>query len=428
MKISINNNYNKTNSSNHLMLTILLIALICAILGSRWIVLAYGISETFSKRLMLFLYLMLAFFLAIKIAGDYFQKKFSLVTSILHVFFIYSVFIITIRFVSGVEVKNTIYWTIILLGSISAAELVFNSSYKRQTIKIETIINDFTSFGLFVVAYKALYVLYLNRIIAYDPLNTNKECGIMLIVIPCSVLGYLMYGRKKYVIGILLFSLVILYSGSRGGLLLYAFEIVAIYTLFIRHNYKVTKWLLFLLLSAFVLSVIITLNVGNIQNYIIRALGTIAHKSSIMFSTIEQISRSDAGRHELYDFGYKEFLKSPLFGTGIVYFRQTINGMGVFSQSAHNFILETLDCFGLLGLMQLALLYIGVFFKMPKYNKCKSYFTILSIAFFGYSMVEPFLYDPFVFLTYCMAVVIFQVVSNDNSIVLYKNAQNQLSI
>lgn len=421
MKIIFNNHkLNRIYSSNHIILIILSISLIFAILGSRWTILGYGIPEAFSKRLILFLYFLLAIFFGIKLVKDYFYHKYTLYTAAFHIFFIYCFFVITIRLITGGEVKNTIYWTIIMLGSISVAEFVLNS-YKSEPNQIETVINDFTTFGLFVVAYKILYVIHLYKVIPYDPLNTNKECCIMLITIPCSVLGYLMYGRKRYIIGILLFSFVILYSGSRGGFLLLVFEFVMICALLFKNHYKTAEWLLFIILFVIIFSGAIILNVGNIQDYIIRALGTFIRKSSMMSTVIENISRSDAGRNELYEMGYMEFMKSPLFGTGVVYFRQTISGMGEFNQSAHNFILETLDCFGLLGLIQLIAIYVLVTIKMPKYNRCKSYFVILSLAFFGYSMVEPFLYDPFVFLTYCIAVVIFKFACKDKSIDLYKN-------
>ena len=98
-------------------------------------------------------------------------------------------------------------------------------------------------------------------------------------------------------------------------------------------------------------------------------------------------------------------------GTGTVFFKVVI-GEFEFNQSSHNFILETLDCFGLIGLGQLLVLFAVTFKMIPKRNSCLSYFIITTLAFFGYALVQPLLYNPLTFPAYCIAVMICVIAGN----------------
>lgn len=397
----------------------MLIALFFAVMGSRWTALAFSIPEVYSKGLILFLYLMLAVFILVKLSKDFYSKSISLFSILLLIFLFYSVCIAMIRLICGEEIQHTIYCTLILIGSISIVNVVLKK-YKKNKIKIETIISDFINFGYIIVIFKLCFIIFLNEFFLYDMINVNKECCIMLMLIPCSFLGYLIYERKKYMIGILLFSAMVIYSGSRVGMFLWFLELVMIGFLFVKHDFKIYKMMLCVFFFVLIISGLLIFDIGNIQHYFSRATGAFFLNTSLAIDVESQTSRSDFGRFELYDWGYTEFLKSPIIGTGVVYFSQTIDGMGEYIQSSHNFVLEILDCFGLLGLVQVIMLFIAMFLQIPRDNGGKSYFMIVSFAFFGYAIFQPFLYDPLAFLTYCVAALICVIISSE-SIELYNN-------
>lgn len=424
MKIIVGENSQKNRiPQNHAVIILMLISLFFVVMGSRWTILAFNIPEGYSKGLTLFLYLMLMVFVLVKLCKDICTKKISYFSIFLLIFLFYCVCVMMIRLMSGEEIQHTIYCTLILIGSISIANIIFNK-YKKKKIKIETIVDDFIAFGYILVAFKLCYNIFLSEVFLYDMINVNKECCIMLMLIPCSFLGYLIYERKKYVIGILLFSTMIIYSGSRSGTFLWFLELLTICFLLVRHNFKIYKMMLCIFFFVLVTAGLLIFDVGNIQQYFSRATGMFFFNTSLAIDVEGQISRSDAGRFELYDWGYTEFLKSPIIGTGVVYFFQTIEGMGDYMQSSHNFVLEILDCFGLLGLVQVIILFIAMLLQIPKNNGCKSYFIILSLVFFGYAMFQPFIYDPLAFLTYCVSVLICVIISNE-SIGLYNNRKSK---
>jgi len=396
--------------TRHLTLIVMISVFLFNIVGSKWTVLAFNFPITYSRFFTATLYLLLSLFMVAKFVRDISRKRFSKFSLVFYGFIFYCICVVMIRLMCGEEAKYTVYWTIIMGGSISIASLIFSCSRKNK-ISLETTINDFVNFGIIVAAFKALYVFYLYKTISYDPININKECCIMLVLIPCAMMGHMIYGRKKNVIATLLFSIIVVFSGSRGALFFYVFEVALMCLLLIKHGYKTHKILLAFVLSVIVLGGLIVFNVGNIQRFLLRAL-MLYDSSSTSANIIDQVSKSDAGRIELYELGYNEFLKSPLIGTGTVYFNQVIEGLGEFNQSCHNFILETLDCFGLLGLGLLSLLFAATFKMLPKHNSCTTYLIIISVAFFGYALVQPLLYDPLAFLTYCIAAMICVIAGN----------------
>ena len=101
-------------------------------------------------------------------------------------------------------------------------------------------------------------------------------------------------------------------------------------------------------------------------------------------------------RDDLMKLGISEVKNDFLFGTGNVNFDYIVNE-DLISQTPHNFILESLICFGLFGTILLAIiaLYIIVILLLNKSLalSAKLNLIILVCILFGYSLLQPTLYN-----------------------------------
>lgn len=76
------------------------------------------------------------------------------------------------------------------------------------------------------------------------------------------------------------------------------------------------------------------------------AMTIVAHTEEIK----EERERSDVTRMALWQKSFESFLKDPIIGEGVMYFAFD-NNYGVEQQAAHNFILEHINAYGLIGFL-----------------------------------------------------------------------------
>lgn len=127
---------------------------------------------------------------------------------------------------------------------------------------------------------------------------------------------------------------------------------------------------------------------------------------------------SDLMRDDLMKLGIAEVEKNLFWGTGNVNFDYVVNE-DLISQTPHNFILESLICFGLFGTILLAIiaLYIICSFLLKKdiLFSSKTNLIVLVSILFGYSLFQPTLYN-YIILPVAVLTII--------SLLQYKEQQN----
>lgn len=117
-------------------------------------------------------------------------------------------------------------------------------------------------------------------------------------------------------------------------------------------------------------------------------------ESSQSKDIIEEIRQSDFLRSALWEKSVAEIIKSPVVGTGVVYFECTY-GPIVLQQGSHNIVMEVWLTFGLIGLVVYGLLYLSVVIylirKMVKgKNKAIPAMYLLSMCgAFALALLQP---------------------------------------
>ena len=98
-------------------------------------------------------------------------------------------------------------------------------------------------------------------------------------------------------------------------------------------------------------------------------------------------------------FSIDEIKKNPLFGTGDVFFTHEYEGMdGTIEAPAHNVILQTMNCYGLIGVLMVVGTLIAIVFR-SKFLSLKKHFLyplsglLVIVVFLGISLIQATAYD-----------------------------------
>jgi hypothetical protein len=112
-----------------------------------------------------------------------------------------------------------------------------------------------------------------------------------------------------------------------------------------------------------------------------------------------QINTSDNMRGELLQQGIREFKKSPIFGTGDLYYTYDM-GYKTMEQTAHNFLVECLVCYGIIGTLMIAALVVGMLFGCGLFRKLKwselsnrVYLLLVMFHYFALGCVQPSVFN-----------------------------------
>ena len=128
-----------------------------------------------------------------------------------------------------------------------------------------------------------------------------------------------------------------------------------------------------------------------------------------------QISASDWMRKRLVQMGLDEVKKNPLFGTGDVMYWYQVSETYGFMQSSHNFLIETIICYGGIGLLMIAALLISMLIEAKLFTKmalCRWNYTVallLTVLFyFAFGFVQPTVYDFFICPLFVLAIAAYR--------------------
>jgi O-antigen ligase len=137
--------------------------------------------------------------------------------------------------------------------------------------------------------------------------------------------------------------------------------------------------------------------------------------NEVQSSAENQIKQSDNMRGDLVKWGIEEIKKNPAFGTGNVLFRYVINEKRAFEQSSHNFVIESIICYGIVGLLLIGVMFACMLVKTDLYRKKNWYkwrdavaMLLCVVYYFAFGFVQPTVYAPmicslFVLLIYTFA-------------------------
>ncbi len=210
-------------------------------------------------------------------------------------------------------------------------------------------------------------------------LNINIYVCLFIVVLPTLVhliINTTAVFRRAWYIGITISGLfLVMMSGSRAGTGI-AIVVIAVELIFEKNNRGRIIALIFVVIPP----ALIIIGMKGFDT-----LGVLNRTFSIVSSSTVA---SDNVRSEIWKMGLQQFSRSPLFGTGILAFDFDF-GYYKAHQSAHNFLIELLMSYGVIGtILYGKLVYLIFRFCTPR----KPYIRLVLLTFasyLGFSLVEP---------------------------------------
>lgn len=385
------------------------------IVQSRWTVDWLNLPGIVSKIGALLLYLPFGLFILWKLVCDFKARKITLPLVTYYAFTGYYGVLTVFRFLNGMEVKENLYYTIILLGSISLFSLIRD---KHIHVDRDTLYGDLTLVSAALMVYMGLFVLFVKPIISYSPINEIAVGGSILLLMP-AVVKQLWLSEKKSFWTVLCtlvlfgFASVVLTLKSRVTFVIFLFEAAVLLCINLKKKRVLLRYAGALLGAVVLIAGLFALNVGQVRYAIYREtgfasagmLGSDTQKPSEDIDSpdqqeaLDQINRSDSMRADLLNMSLERVKKNVLFGTGDVFYSYVV-GEETFEAPAHNFIFATLNCYGLVGLLLVAAMVVAIlrqmqFFRFKDKNTLypRLLFTLTLCMYFGEGMVQATVYD-----------------------------------
>lgn len=339
------------------------------------------------------------------------------------IFTIYCIYLFIYRFIMGLEYMEGFHFASRIIGAIALYFVVVDSSTSDDTMKnlliFTAFIDTFLIFDfIFINSFRdtnilsnvlidccIILTLGLVCIKYFKNVNINNrlydlvcEVHFFILIVTTMLSG----SRTMFVLGaILVVYTIICVSKYKKYVISYlVVSVCSIITLLLLYNFNIgdavftiDKQMLFVAPNIYS-KVIENQNVGKENDNIINSDNNINDEKKVEedknIESLKQIetqidesnlnqseeitneridsiksleSNSDYMRGVLRKKGIEEVKKNVLFGTGNVYFDYML-GERKLEQTAHNFIIETLISFGLIGTLMLAFIIIAIIFKI----------------------------------------------------------------
>lgn len=420
-------------------------------LNSTWVREVMHPSDLVTKIYTVLLYVPFVFAVFYKLLTDFrhFKDAITSVSNwIFYGFALYYVALSAFRFISGMEVKENLYYTIIFLGAIAMYMLLRDERIYMPRKDVE---KNILGIALFFLLFRLAYCLIGSLFLARSPININLTSGAVAILLP--FVGNMLINpstdKKKAILPWLVFCsgiVVIATTGARALFTLTAGIVGVMLVVAIIRRRGVLRIVTAIILGCAIVLALAVADVGDVRYAIYRQSGitinlpqyqkettpvTIPTENPSEAPTEEpteaptqepttpvdpehaldqeqvkaqnQIAASDWMRKRLVQMGLDEVKKNPLFGTGdVMYWYQVSEAYG-FMQSSHNFLIETIICYGGIGLLMIAALFISMLIEAKLFTKralCRWNYTVallLTVLFyFAFGFVQPTVYDFFI--------------------------------
>ncbi len=356
-----------------------------------------------------------------------------------YIFGLYCVALLVYRRFLGMEVLESAYYLIVLFGSI-ALGLQIKDHHLRLTER--ELYCNLVAILIYMIMYRIVWAVLFHDTDA--PININLTSGSVALLSPLILRYFEKKEKVEYVKGITLFCLstiIIISTGSRSIFILYIFMFFILYFYYFRFRnvfFRISSAICITIAISYFLAVF---DVGDIQYALAREsnisfLSKIAdiflyeEKNNYKFenlyvnqynqeetpvevtqslsSSALQIGYSDSMREDLMHLGIEQIKKNPWIGTGdILYYYQISEDYGT-EQSSHNFIIESIICFGIIGLCLLGVFF---FFWLKTYFffsgiSLQWLFMFLSMIFyFSFGFVQPIVYNELICPLFVLVIV-----------------------
>jgi len=400
------------------------------------------LTELFRPPLMLsrvyslMLYLPFAAVILWKLVQDTKRSSVNLVNAAYYLFACYYAVLTAYRFFNSMEIKENIYYSVVLFGSVA---LFLQIRDRRLDMEEDDYRMNFTGILLYMVVYKIIATMLsvdmfgIPRLIGNPPVNNLYSTSMLIMLFPFMVDG--LKANKFRLNWLLLCSSLVLAAicKSRAIVFLMMAVLAILVICNLRDRYVFKRLGAAIICAVLIIGIMAMLDMGEVRYALNRELGLFSQQNTqpalsnptapmditqdaqqqntqpalsnptaptdITQDPQNQIQKSDIMRGDLVQQGIKQVKQNLLFGTGDLYYPYDLGYM-VLQQTPHNFLLESLVCYGLIGTAIIALLLISMLFdvgffkcKKPTCWREKTSMLVVIGYFFALGMVQPSVYN-----------------------------------
>ena len=309
--------------------------------------------------------------------------------------------------------ESTLY-AVVLFGVLALYSLITEG--RLGPIR-ETLQRNILIIACYFIALKVIFTFLEGRLFSHLPINNLYSTSLLVILLPFLADTMKNGESKKAKLSCVLMTLAVALVFVCSSRAIVTLSLIVLVTLFLLHikTLAMVKRLLAAVSAALVLvAVAATLNVGIVRYSLVREFSLLSSVIPIgktdasmiegedpwdMIGAQNQIGRSDAMRAQLMKQGLDEVWKNPIFGTGDLYYTYDL-GYKTMEQTAHNFIIESLVCFGIVGTLMIIALLLNIlrqfgFFRRKTFRSWRIwvYILVISLYYLALGMVQPSVYN-----------------------------------
>lgn len=391
--------------------------------SSTWLNEVINLPNSFNSALSILIYLPFALIILWKLLCDIKRLKQVMnkaVNILYYIFAVYYCFLSLYRIINGLEIKENLYYTIVFLGSLALYLQISDGIFKVSNAVLRA---NILVIICLVVVYRFIFSFLVGTVLYAYPINMNVMTGISVLTLPFLIdnLRYNEASRIYKIFNTCLIIATIISVLTSAARLMFALTVAILVVMFLTNitNKKVwTKILIAFFSAILIIAVMFISNIGNTRYALYREISgldkiivSIDEKFGTNFNSFEQniddnksealkqTERSDSMRSDLIKIGVSEILKNPLLGTGNVLYEYEV-GEYTFQQSSHNFLIEAIVCYGILGLLIIIAFIVAVIIKSKAFShkgniNWQSRITILIISavFFAIGCLQPLVFN-----------------------------------
>ncbi len=337
----------------------------------------------------------------------HFQKHIA--NLLYYVFGFYYIFLSAIRILYGMEVKENIYYSVVLFGAIALWLQLRDDRLKLANLELRA---NLTGILIYTVAVKILLTGLTGYVFSNEPLNNLYSTSVLVMLIPFMIEGLKeKTGRKAvlYPILLCLSAVLILICASRAVVMLSICVLAIVLVMHLRERRALVKTVISIFCAIAIVASLAAFDAGRVRYSLYREFGFVIggqmdddpsddfDEDQIIAE--DQTERSDSMRSDLLKLGVEEVKKNFLFGTGNLFYTYDL-GYKTMEQTAHNFLVESMVCFGLIGTLMIAAIVIFMvsscgMFKKSTVCSWQKKISVLAVLFhyFAFGMVQPSVYN-----------------------------------
>lgn len=392
-------------------------------LSATWVVDLFHFPLIISRVMAIIVYLPFAAFIGMKVWTDirHFREAMVVSNGFYYGFAIYYGILTGYRFLTHMEVKENLYFSIVFFGAIALYMLLRDGRIKMES---QAMTMNLVWIALFFVAYRLLYCTVGVRYLEFSPINVNLTSGAVAMLLP--ILGYNLtidaLSRKQRLwcwVAMAGSVTVVAVTGARA---LFWLMMIMLVVLLLTHIPAKQGWMRLgsAVLAGFLLvAALAVADVGRVRYSLCREIGITITSSSPsapntpsddQLAAQEQVNASNQMRSELVAMGMEQIQLNPWFGTGDVMYVTMPREDFIAIQSSHNFLIEALICYGIFGLLMLAGLVISLIGEIGLFKKSGKGKWGIKIAlfltlffYFAFGFVQPTVFNCIICLLFVMA-------------------------